>query len=477
MSYDPPINLRQVSSGAAAVSNESVLAQISPRQGLSSSLIFTTVVGVDASVSVVDDKFVCNSGTAADGFAAILTRRYIKYRSGQSISTRFTSIFGDTVEGQQIIAGLIDSSSGLGFSSIDGEFGVYYYYNGEPELQQLTITAPAGAAEVATVTIDGVGYPVNLTAGTVEENASDIALQLSGVVPGYLITSAGDEVTAQGVIPRPAGAFAFTSASATGSWTQITQGQVITQQFTPQASWSEDTASWLDSSKINAYQVVFSEDANLEFWVFDPDQGAYILVHLIKRLNATIETASSQPSFRGGWVARNITATVPTSVEGSACGIFNNGELIRAGRTTGLSHDQIDVDTTPTNIISVRSRISFAGSPNRAELLPVLISMCSQADKSAFIDIIINPTFVTQPQFEYVDEDNSTIEYSYDPVEVTGGNVLGTFVVTINTEIVQFNQFEREVVLSSGDVLCISARMASPPASDVQASVSIIEDI
>lgn len=478
MSYDPPLNIEKTADGAVNVSNERVITQISPAYGIINSEVFTSVSGTGAEVGVIDDKFYVTSGTDADGTAVLLTNTFCKYRAAQGLVCRLSATFSLGALNQQQLAGLIDSSSGVGFAMVSGVFGVLHYYSGEPELQQLEITTAASGAEVATVTINGTGYPVNLTAASAEINAVEIADQLNGVISNYIVTANQNTVTAQAIFPNPAGAFDFTSATAGGTWAQIQQGEPIVTDFTPQADWNGDDTSWLDPTQLNAYEIEFIDAGNINLNVVDPDTGEHIRAHMIQRVNNTTEPAASQPAFRAGWAVQNFGAITEATIQGVSCGVFQQGQIKRQGSFSGLDNDQIDVGTDQTSVLILRNRSSFGGNISRAILLPRLITAATQATKPAFLDIRVNPVFDSDVIYQYLDEDNSIVEYSLQSVGVSGGRLLTSLTVGTMPAVLQLqNSSETDVQLSPSDVICVSARMSAAPASDVQAAITLLEDL
>lgn len=481
MSYDVPTEFEKTAFGQLAVNNEQVIAQISAQAGIIDTKLFIATSGGDSDTTVAEDKFRCSSGTSPGGVASILTLRTARYRAGEGLVCRLSAIFLASSQDSQQLAGFISSSSGMTFAMVNGTFGVLHYFSGQTESQELEVTTPAGGVELASVGVDGALYAVPLTAGTIEENALEIAESLNDQVGAFLFTANGATVVAQALIAGETAAFSFTSATAVATWTEITAGEPIISNFTPRDLFNNDNLSWLNPALGNIYQVEYGSlgFGNISFSVLNPETGQFVLAHMIEYANSSVEPSSSQPAFRCGWASQNTGSTENNAIEGAGCGVFNQGEIYRDGGIVGIDNDQPSVGIVRTNIVSIRNRISFAGQLNRYEVLPLILSAASQTDKVAFVDVVTNPTFVLgDVNFEYHDKENSLIEISTDSATVFGGDLLASFTVTEGTPVlIKFNETTlRDSVVSPGQVLTVAARMSANPASDVQASITFLED-
>ena len=471
--------------GDLKVETMTPITQISAEYGLLNQVLTVIDTGASGTISVVDNKFTTQTGVAADGLAAILSFRLLTYRPGQGAAARFTALFSTGVANSRQLAGLITAENSFAFGYIGADFGIIHTHDGESEYQELTITTPAAGAENATITIDGVGYTVPLTAGTVQHNAYEIAASLTSQVSNYDFSSNNDQVLAQAVLNGPAGSFAFTSGTAVAAWSQITAGLLPTTDFTAQADWSEETflsgSNQLDPLKGNVYQIQFQYlgFGAIKFYVEDPDTGDFILAHIIKYANSSTTPSVTNPSFRIGWVARNFGNTTNLTVSGSSASGFIEGDRAISTSPRADNHDQIAVGITLTNIITFRNRINFGGKRNRAELLPMILSLSTQSNKSAFFEIIASPTFGGDLDFSYINKAGSIMEVAKDAVTVSGGQLVGGLtVVAGSSESVTFNIRDWHTFAASpGQIFSIAARVSATPAADMQATATWVEDI
>jgi len=109
-------NLQKTAFGDLSVESLRPIHQKSAEYGLLDQVL--TVVDDDSSGSnsIVNNKFTCQTGTAADGLASILSLRQLKYRSGQGALARFTAVFSAGVADSQQAAGLITAENSFVFA-------------------------------------------------------------------------------------------------------------------------------------------------------------------------------------------------------------------------------------------------------------------------------------------------------------------------------------------------------------------------
>ncbi len=461
------------------VAENTPLTQISAQYGLGENVFTIIDSGSSGTVSSSGSKFVCESGTASDGLATILTLRELTFRPGQGLLCRITADFTTGVAASLQAAGLISNENNFTFGYFGADFGIIYGHDGAAEIQELTITTPAGGGENATVTVDGTGYTVALTAGTAQHNAIEISDSLNSQVPNYEFSANDIDVVAVSEVPGPQGSFAFSSSTAVAAWVQLKAGVDVTLDFTAQADWNIDVLSdfTLDPTKLNAYQIKFTYAGAL-FSVVNGD-GQVRDVHYIKGTNIITAPLVTTPSFRAGWIARNLGNTTNITVSGVSAEGFVEGQKrfdsgIRAEDSSALA-----VGGSNETILVIRNRLAFNNRTNRAEVLPRFITASTQSNKTTFFELLLNPTFSSDLIFDYIDEAGSIVEFSTDTVLVTGGRLIGSSTATIGDSIQRnFNEGENtDTFLAPGDILAIVGRTSSGPASDMDAALSWQEDI
>ena len=463
--------------------------QISATYGIFSNVL--TVIDEDSSgtTTIINNMYTCKTGTASNGLSSISSFRQLKVRQGQGGAARFTALFTEGVANSQQVSGLITAENIFAFGFIGTAFGIIHAFDGEAENQELTITTPASGAETGTVTIDGTAYPVSLTlgSGTVQHTTFEIAKELNSIpVPNYIITSNDDQVIAQALISGPQGAFSFSSTgAAVATWSQITPGVEVTVNFTPQASWNEetrlggDTQDKLNPTKGNLYQIQLCMGfGGVSFYVEDSKTLQLVKVHTIRYGNQNTTPLSTNPTYRVGWLSRNLGNTSDLTVQGDSAAIYIEGRIVRAAQPLSDSNTQLSVGLTPTNVIAFRNRSSFSGKVNRIEVFPNLFIATTEANKAAVFQLILNPVFTGDEDWSYFDKETSITEVMKDALTLIGGVPVGTVIVSAGTSLpIRFN-ITRDQVTAFGPTLSLAlvANITSGAAGDMFGSATFIED-
>ena len=474
--------------GELQVANLNPVTQISAQYGLLTNVLTVADESASGTNSVIDEMYTCQTGTAVDGLASILTLRQLAYRAGQGALARFTALFTDGVDDSSQAAGLITAENLFGFGFIGTNFGIIYARDGHDELQELTLTVAAGGAENATVTIDGTEYTVELSGiGTVEGDAFEIAESLNSQISNYNFSSNEGQVVAQAVLSTPQSSFAYTSSTSTGVWVQLLAGAEADIDFIPQSTWNIDTRISsdsdinLDPTMGNVYQIQFQYlgFGAINFFVEDKDSGELVLVHRIKFGNSSMLTSVNNPTFRIGWVARNTGNNTNVTVRGGSAAGFIEGPIFRDTPSRSVTNDQLSIGSTQTNIVSIRNRFTFSDKVNRAEVFPLIIAGSTQANKFALFKIIVDPVYAAPVVFSYVDKVSSLVEVATDSVGVTGGTEIGAVLIVAGPSLVtKFNNILNTVTaLYPNSTFAITAEIPSGSAADCQVALTWQEDL
>lgn len=472
-----PQILQTTSFGDAAVSVSTPIAQITAQYGILDN-VFTSFV--DGSVSTIDSKFKASTGSSANGVAVVSTRKQVQYKAGQGIKAMFTALFDVGVADNTQFAGLQNSESLIGFGYNGSSFGIVLATGGSLSIQELTVTTPALGAENATVTINGIAYTVPLTSGTVNFNAYQIAVSLNAQVPGFDFSSNQDVVTCLGNLPElGTGSFLFSSASAVASWVEKSKPIIPTEIWTPIANWSVLPNFDINPSLGNVYKIQFQYlgFGGIKFFIEDKETTEFKLVHVIEYANTSTLPSVPNPIFRCGWATRNTGNTTDVSVEGASAGVFVEGLNVIHGDPIGLCHIQASVGVVETNIVALRNRMVLNDKPNRASINAVFLSLATDTSKTAIFEIWKMPeTAITQAfEWQYNNETTSIAEYSTDSVQITGGELIGCFLVK-NASSESLDLSEIIGTLDPQDSISISAKVSGAPASEMIASITWKED-
>jgi hypothetical protein len=261
------------------------------------------------------------------------------------------------------------------------------------------------------------------------------------------------------------GAFTFSSATATGVFTQIGAGVAAIRDFTAQTDWNVDKKTDLDPSKTNYYSARHNGD--IEYYVQDEATGDDILVHRQGLPNTLTGPIFGNASFRMVWAASNVGSTTPITVRGSHAGAFVEGLKKMRLPTHSAEGDSASVGTTLTNIATIRNRIVFGTKVNLGRIIPSVISAFSEGVKGTEIEVLLNADVAGVTDFEYIDKDESITEIDRTPGAVTGGTLLASKVFLTDTEI---NLLVFNDLIQPGDSLTVAMRVIQVPAAAMGAA-------
>lgn len=463
--------------GETSVSQAEPILQITAQYGLLDDVLTAALGG---SATAQDSKFVVSSGTGANNVATIVSAKQATYRAGQGLLTRFTALFQDGVVDNTQIAGFITSESAFAFGYNGAEFGILHARNGALEIQELQMTTPASGSENATVTIDGNPFTVALTVGSVQHNAYEISASLNAQVSGYDFSSTDDVVTCLANLSDfGAGAFTFSSATAAGAFTEIQSGLVMDEIWVNKADWNIKPDININPALGNVYQVQlqYLGFGGIRFFVEDPETAKLELVHIIKYANTEVVPSVKNPIFRMGWAVRNTGNTTDITIQGSSGAVFVEGKIVLDGRQSGFCHEALSVGTTRTNILAIKNRLSFNGTANRADLIPISLNMATDTTKTALYEIVLNPVIATGESliFESTGTDKLA-EIAKDQSEVIGGEVLACFNVKASGSFSE-ELFSAISAIFPGDIIAVVARVTSGSSATMDASLISKDDL
>lgn len=462
--------------GELAVAEPEPLAQMYAVNGLREDAL-QQIKGT-GTITVSASNFVVQSGTAADNITRLVTNLNATYRSGQGLMGRFTAFFETAAANSLQIAGLINEESGFVFGYNGTEFGIARYYGGQVEIQKLQVTTPAGGAENATITVDGTGYTVPLTSGTVQHNAFEIANYLSANVPNYSAISNNDTVILTADFAIVAGAFAFTSATAVAAWTQTAAGAVPTYDWIPQANWTNPPDWAFDPTKGNVFQIKiqYLGYGGISFYMENPNTSAYEVVHVYDYANQHTEPTISDPTFRVGWEVINQGNTTNLTIRGATAAAFNEGIVMPDERPRAIEATVTGVNTTRNNLFTCRNTTEFNGKINRIDVLPVVLILSGEHNKTLIFSLQLNETSAGDLNFQYIDPVNSVFEYATDFVQMNGDGRTIAGVPIRGTSVVQLDLGRLLRYLLPGETLTLSVRTASGVGAEADYSLSFVED-
>lgn len=451
------------------------IVQISAQYGKEDDL---NIINSNGGLYVIEDSlYKVSSGTNPLGLSSLNGKRQAVYKPGQGLIGRLSAVFDTPTDLTLQAAGLITSEDSFAFGYLNESFGILRAFGGVVEAQELTITTSGNGTLV--LVINDIGYDVPITTGTTEHNAWEIA-EYFRVNPAenYLITSNESTVFFMNRTPAPQGLFLYSGTTGfVGTFTQVAAGQDVSIDFVPQSAFNQDKADWLDPQSGNVYEIKFSYlgFSSIEFYIKNPETNTNTLVHIYDFSGNQLPIVRN-PTFRIGWVARNLGSTTNVTVSGASAMSANEGIVVNDNPTRAVENLDVSVGTTLTNLISIRNRFHFGGIINRATVKPTLLSFATDDTRGALFSVIANPEFGGDMNYQYVDRDNSIVEVAYDTQTITGGRVVASFNVSRSAPL-NLASSDFQTFLEPDQVFAIAAKVKIGTNEEMDATVVFLEDL
>lgn len=336
----------------------------------------TTRTTGSGSVSVVDGLAVVTTTAAANSSAPIETRRALRYVNGVGGRVLAAGYHTPGGPGSRTEIGLGDVSDFLGLGYDGAAFGIWHRRQGRREIRTLTVTVGSGGAENVTVTLDGAAKVV-ASGGALSTTAlADLlaAQDWSTLGAGWDAQAVGATVVflSRSAAPR-SGAYSLASTgTAAGTVAQTTAGAVPTETHYPQASWSEDTCSWLDPQKgnVGALRYQWLGFGELGFLLEDPALGLPVPIHRVRYANANTVTSLRNPQLPVRLFASTGADATAATVRSASAMAFRES-LADVSDVLAYSWNAEGAKTSITTeaaVLSVRNALVVNGAANRTRV-------------------------------------------------------------------------------------------------------------
>lgn len=451
--------------------------------------IFDVRENVSGSVSQASAMASVSSGAAANSGAYLRTKESLRYQPGFGSRARFTALFTTGVAGSTQLAGLGDESNGFFFGYNGASFGILHRYNGTPEVRTLTITTKSTTAENITITLDGVstGDTVAVTDATSTDastTANEIAAHdFSDVGPGWSAKAVGSTVifTSWNAAAHT-GAYSLGGATtAQGTFAQTIAGAAPSEDWTAQASWngadifngSGVTGITLSPTTGNVYQIAMQwlGFGCVYFYIEDPDDGEYHLVHTLQWPNSKTAPSISNPSLPIMLYAANTSNDTAVVVKSSSVSGMSDGSASGLGYDRALLGQDASVGNSEAAFFSFRSKTIFSSKINKVKCVITSISAAASHTKPIVLRIYKNPT-LTGASWSDVDTTNSVLQTDTSAT-FSGGKLLYVVNLANSSQYIEIPSDSNVSVVNPGDVITVTSDSAtSGGAADISFIVS-----
>ena len=423
--------------------------------------------------------FRCQTGTSVGGYGVIRSKESLIYRAGEGIQCTLTAAFTTGIATSLQFAGAFSLTETLAFGYDGANFSVIYSHNGEAEVQTIEVTGAASGSESATVTLDGDAFTASLTSGTVQKNAFEIARDGAAdatVGAKWRFEQVDDKVIAIArSVGNKTGTMSFSSSTATATVTETTQGAAKTDGHVAQASWNVNTAPFasFDPTNLNIYRIQYGYlgISNINFSVYNPDTGRFVLVHRIALASSQTATSMGAPDLKVGWTAASLGSSgTNLTVTGASAEAAVQGKEAANDGSFAADNTVASVGTTLTNILTVKNRIVYGVRFNLGKIIPISASLDNDHNKGAIVEVRINATLAGTPNYQYEDEYNSLGLVDKAATTVTDGTLVDAFTVPAGGD-ATVDLSKLNDIINPEDTITIAAKTISGTSTNMTAAL------
>ena len=425
------------------------------------------------------NMFRCQTGTSVGGYGVIRSKETLNYRAGQGVEAMITASFTTGIANSLQFAGMFNLTETLAFGYDGANFSVIHEYNGQAEIQTITITATG--AGTCTVTLDSTASAgITVTNSSVQTNAREIVdgLKADTLANSWRFEQIDDKVFCIAKsVGNKTGTFSI-SGGVTASITESTAGVSKTSNNTIQASWDSAPFSGFDPTYLNLYKIQFGYlgIASINFFIYNPNTSEFDLVHSIKWANTNIVPHLGTPNMKTGWTSASLGSSgTNLTVKGASSSIMLEGDEVIKNNTFADVDTVASVGSTLTNLITIKNRIIYGDHFNLGKVFPLLVSIDNEHNKGLIVEVFRNPDVAGIVNYQYEDEFNSLIVVDKAGTTVTNGTLIDAFVVAANSsEVVDLTQLKTEIL--PDDTFVISAKTVSGTATNTTVGLTWKEE-
>lgn len=446
---------------------------------------FREYTNASGTTGVTDDNlFEVTTGTTIGGYGSIQSFRPLNYKAGEGGVAMFTALFDTSAINSVQGVGLGNIGDELSFGYSDTTFGVWHKRDGRPEVRTIKITASAGGAETLTLTLDSTDYSIPLTSGTPQHNAHEIEQWLNNNQSVWVADQLDSTVivSAQDASSRSRTYTYSSSGASTGIVTQNRAGKAKTEAHVAWYDWNGEGAfNGFDPSLGNVYKISYQYlgFGAIKFYIENPEDGEFDLVHTIKYPNTDTVPSLGQPSLRALIYSASLGSTTDLSVKCASYGAFIQGLAPRGTRNPRGYQSTQSVSTSFTNVITFRNRRTYNSRYNQIEILPKILTVSNESTKNVVVQILASTgdPFAGDTNFQEVGSDLITdVDITANTLNASGYRVLQSYTVSGGGSL-NVDLDNSDIVVPPSLKFIVVARVTSGTSANVTASFSWIEDL
>jgi hypothetical protein len=455
----------------------------------------TTILSGTATAS--DSCFTVGTGVTQFGRGSLVTKKRLRYRSGQGFIGRFTAGFSAGVASGFQVAGFGHAEDGLFFGYFGADYGIYYSQRGVVECRTLTISAGAATAGNAVVTLNGTAFNVAVTNAN---NIQRLVYELSiATYEGWVAQAVGATVVFQRVVAGAAsGTYSLavgTSSGLAGTFAQTKAGVAITTSFTTQANWNGDkldgtggSGVTIDPTKLNVYQIgmQYLGAGAIKFQIEvvpDGNNATWATVHTLRLPNTLTTSSFGNPSFPFTMSATNTSNSgTDLTIKSASVGGFIEGMKVLTGNRYSYYAQSTGVGAANFQaLFTLASTRYFKGRLNQAVINLLSVSGAIKHTSPVIYYLIKGGALAGNPNFAQIAGDVDSIALvDTSATTVTGGRVLWSGHVGDTGEIDHHfgngSYNAEELTLQPGEWVTLAAKATTGTPAYVTGSINTRED-
>lgn len=427
--------------------------------------------------------FELHSGTGSYSAAILETRERIRYRAGQGILMRWTSLYDEPTEGIRSFSGPSSQTSAIQFGYSGSQFGIVHQPHSVAHIFRFDVTSPSTTNETGYFYFGNLEGPntasfVLTNNGTGPETANEIAKgDFSSIHHhGYNVQSSGSSVIFVHRDPEShlgEETIVINASTMSGTFVEITPGDLRNDFFIPQSQWSIDkmdgtgpSGMILDPQKGNVYQVAFQYlgYGNTVFSIENDETGKMTPVHVLKWVNRNIDPVLQTTSFPIQWIIEH-TGSGDTSTKflrGASGAGFIQGSL-DGGTKRRFAYSRIvtNVSTSFLNLMHFKPSLVFNDRANLGTIRPIEL-VVSSTDELILVRLRKN-VVVGNSAVWFTPEKESAALIDISSGNGTGGQIFSGLTVGANDSIAfDLNKYRISLNgIPSQDTISIQARTAT----------------
>ena len=467
--------------GSSLVSSMSPAAQATFAYGTvpNSLLWVTSSNGVGSNVVVSEGIMSCSSGNSISGSSLVRLARHARYRAGQGVMCRLTSIFDAGQADTKQLAGIGNDESGYYFCKDGTNFGILHRERSKREIRSFAVTAQGAVTVVVTLAGESISFAIN-GGSNANQTAFLIAQQdYTKISSGWRAESIDGTVYFIAQKPGPfAGTFDIKVgvSSIVSSTSTVQVGELPIETFITQSLWNIDTMDGngasrtnIDTSKGNIYGIGYQYlgFGDPVFSIENPETGLLTDVHRIQTANAKNSLVLRNPSTTARWEAINSGSSASNvTIKGASAAIFNEGETVRnIGVAFSTGSIKSSVGATEAPALTIRVNRVFNSQASYGEItLFNLAAGCdagsSSAGKFLKVKIYKNAVLGGPANFQHIDSSRSLVACDTAATSVSVGprtQTLKEIIVAANDSVI-LKLLDENFYISNGETITVAVQ-------------------